>query len=71
MTRLLAALLALTVVGCVSERSPRVSGQTLESSFTGNISVVVVDSCEYVFVKSGYGGGLAHKGNCKNHEVPR
>jgi len=23
------------------------------------------DSCEYVFVKFGYGGGLTHKENCK------
>lgn len=30
--------------------------------------VIVVDSCEYVYYKCGYGVGLAHKGNCKNHK---
>lgn len=33
------------------------------------VSVIEVDGCEYVWAKGGYGGGLAHKGNCKNHQL--
>lgn len=34
---------------------------------SGFIQIVTIDGCEYVFMKSGNGGGLAHKGNCRNH----
>lgn len=30
--------------------------------------VVEIDSCEYVVFNGGYGGGMTHKGNCKNPE---
>lgn len=29
------------------------------------VQVLVIDSCEYVWCKNGYGAGIAHKGNCK------
>ena len=29
------------------------------------IQILTIDSCEYVWVKEGYGAGLTHKGNCK------
>lgn len=29
------------------------------------VSVIDYDSCEYIWVKRGYRGGLTHKGNCK------
>jgi len=29
------------------------------------IQILTIDSCEYVWVKNGYGAGLTHKGNCK------
>lgn len=36
-------------------------------SFWSDSGTIVIDSCEYVYFKSGYGLGLSHKGNCKNH----
>ena len=38
---------------------------TIESGIGTGISVLTIDSCEYVWVKRGYSGGLSHKGNCK------
>lgn len=32
------------------------------------IQILTIDSCEYVWCKNGYGAGLTHKGNCKNHK---
>ena len=29
------------------------------------VQVLVIDSCEYVWCKNGYGAGIAYKGNCK------
>ncbi len=29
------------------------------------IQILVIDSCEYIWCKNGYGAGLTHKGNCK------
>ncbi len=29
------------------------------------VQVLVIDSCEYVWCKNGYGAGIAHKGNCR------
>lgn len=58
--------LALGVMGCDYKSSDKASEQTVESDFNGSISIITVDSCQYVFVKKGYGGGLSHKGNCNN-----
>ena len=40
-------------------------------SMAANDGVVVIDSCEYVYITSGYKGYLAHKGNCKYCEQRR
>ena len=29
------------------------------------IQILTIDSCEYVWCRLGYAGGLTHKGNCK------
>ena len=39
--------------------------------FNTNSGVCVIDSCEYVYISSGYQGFLAHKGNCKYCEQRR
>ena len=58
-------LVAVIFCGCGNVDSNRVQKETLESEFGAGISVMTIDSCEYVWVKRGYGGGLSHKGNCK------
>lgn len=58
-------LLAIIFCGCGNVDGSRVRNETLEREFGGEISVMTIDSCEYVWVKKGYGGGLSHKGNCK------
>jgi hypothetical protein len=60
-----ALLVAVIFCGCGNVDSNRVQKETLESKFAAGISVMTIDSCEYVWVKRGYGGGLSHKGNCK------
>jgi uncharacterized lipoprotein NlpE involved in copper resistance len=30
------------------------------------VKVIEIDSCEYLYAASPYGGVLTHKGNCKN-----
>lgn len=29
------------------------------------VQILTIDSCEYIWVKAGYGAGLSHKGNCQ------
>ena len=41
------------------------SSSSLDWSLTSS-RIIVIDSCEYVVYKSGYGLGLCHKGNCSN-----
>ena len=57
-------LLTIIFCGCSSD-DKRVQQDTIESGIGTGISVLTIDSCEYVWVKRGYGGGLSHKGNCK------
>jgi hypothetical protein len=58
-------LVAIIFYGCEKVDSNRVQKEILESEFASGISIMTIDSCEYVWVKRGYGGGLSHKGNCK------
>lgn len=60
-----ALLVAVIFCGCGNVDSSRVQKETIESEFGAGISVMTIDSYEYVWVKRGYGGGLSHKGNCK------
>ena len=57
-------LLTIIFCGCSSD-DKRVQQDTIESGIGTGISVLTIDSCEYVWVKRGYSGGLSHKGNCK------
>ena len=70
-TKLSYALYTLLVAGvftaCTVDSS-RVQKDTVESEFSAGITILTIDKCEYVWVKRGYGGGLTHKGNCKNPE---
>jgi hypothetical protein len=65
------ALYTLLVAGgftaCTVDSS-RVQKDTVENEFGAGITILTIDECEYVWVKRGYGGGLTHKGNCKNPE---
>lgn len=55
------ALLMFVSVGCEGEdKNIKENGR--------NYLIVEIDGCEYVFYEVGYGAGLAHKGNCKNHK---
>lgn len=65
-------LLAIILSGCMPEPKPFPGERILHHTGNGGVAIIEVDGCEYVFVKHGYGGGLAHKGNCKNHEhIPK
>lgn len=57
-------LLTLLVVGCESQQR----GNVTEAGLIGEIWTVEHEGCEYVVYKSGYAGGITHKGNCKNKE---
>ena len=75
-TKLSHALYTLLVAGvftaCTVDSSrvqkDTVEKYTVESEFGAEITILTIDKCEYVWVKQGYGGGLTHKGNCKNPE---
>lgn len=49
----------------------KVSSEPLNSLEITNqgAQILNIEGCEYVWVKNGYGAGLCHKGNCKNHEI--
>ena len=40
-------------------------GAQLESNEGDAIHIMVIDSCEYIYMTKGYRGYMAHKGNCK------
>ena len=70
-TKLSYALYTLLVAGVFTSctvDSSRVQKDTVESEFGAGITILTIDKCQYVWVKRGYGGGLTHKGNCKNPE---
>lgn len=70
-TKLSYALYTFLVAGvftaCTIDTS-RVHKDTVETEFGAGIKILTIDKCEYVWVKRGNGGGLTHKGNCKNPE---
>ena len=49
-----ALLVAVIFCGCGNVDSNRVQKETLESEFGAGISVMTIDSCEYVWVKTIY-----------------
>jgi len=56
---------AVFSVGCNNVESIGFQKETFKNSFGSGISIITVDSCEYVWRKVDYGAGLCHKGNCK------
>ena len=62
-------LLGVIFTSCVpqTESNKKVTTEDLVSQDIKNhgIQILTIDSCEYVWVKNGYGAGLTHKGNCK------
>lgn len=62
-------LLLLLFTSCELSQKPIREVQPLNKDIISNVEfyIIILDSCEYIYM-SGYGrGGLAHKGNCKNH----
>ena len=56
---------ALLAAGLFSGCKERPEGMEVKGAgHLEDIRVFEVDGCQYVWVKSGYGGGLSHKGNC-------
>lgn len=53
--------------GCnFNKAEPKSKPLTKQLDFDGWITIIEVDGCQYIFAKEGTGGGLTHKGNCKN-----
>lgn len=67
MKKLLILILFYPLAAC--ERSQEIETRTIEAPQLTNagIQILIIDSCEYVWIASGYASGLTHKGNCKNH----
>jgi len=64
MKRLFSILLLITLFSCEQSKGEKV---IMHNSEVSNLSVVVIDSCEYLqFQSHGY-KSITHKGNCKNH----
>ena len=38
-----------------------------DNGMDNKISIITIDSCEYIMTKVYYGHVLTHKGNCTNH----
>jgi len=57
-------LVVVLMVAC--EPQADLKKQTITSGYD-NISIIEVDSCEYILYDGYKGGGITHKGNCKNH----
>jgi len=64
----LCVLLAAGIFTACTDGNERTQKDTVEVEFGCGITILTIDGCEYVWVKRGYGGGLTHKGNCKNPE---
>jgi hypothetical protein len=62
MTLIFLFIFALTSCGDMSQE--RINEQKIYRAGDG-FEILVIDSCEYVWCKNGYAGGLTHKGNCK------
>lgn len=57
-------LVVVLMVAC--EPQADLKKQTITSGYD-EISIIEVDSCEYILYDGYNAGGLTHKGNCKNH----
>lgn len=60
-------LAVVFLIGCEKDKTKsEVIKQEVKQEFYGqNIEIVVIDSCEYLYVSNGKASWGAHKGNCK------
>ncbi len=58
-------LIAAMFASCSSQHYEKNIDKKVTHIGVKGVIEIEVDSCEYVFYKYGYGGGLSHKGNCK------
>ena len=60
-------LAVVFLIGCEKDKTKsEVIKQEVKQEFYGqNIEIVVIDSCEYLYVSNGNASWGAHKGNCK------
>lgn len=60
-------LAVVFLIGCEKDKTKsEVIKQEVKQEFYGqNIEIVVIDSCEYLYVSNGNASWGSHKGNCK------
>ena len=62
-------ILLFIVIAC-SSKSKSSKGLTIDDVtvdyISSDLSIITIDKCEYVKYIGTYGGGITHKGNCKN-----
>ena len=66
MRRLFFILVVLTLFSCSQENEDTID--FYNDSSAKNLSVVVIDSCEYIQYRTYMYYAITHKGNCKNHK---
>ena len=60
-------LAVVFLIGCEKDKTKlEVVKEEVKQEFYGqNIEIVVIDSCEYLYVSNGNASWGSHKGNCK------
>ena len=66
-------VLILAVLALYSCEEPKVNvdkGKTtyILREYYSPLEIVIIDSCEYLYLVEGHAIVLTHKGNCKNHK---
>ena len=60
-------LLCIVLFSCNVERTVKEQKKEYQNQALNNITISIIDSCEYITFPSTYGYyGFTHKGNCKN-----
>jgi hypothetical protein len=62
---LLILIIGLLMVSCKKNNVNKVESKAVING--SYIEEFKYEGCEYLWVRSGHGLGLTHKGNCKNH----
>ena len=62
-------LTTLLFIGCDpidnGKRKVEAIGLNGYSVTNSGVQILIIDGCEYIWCKNGYGAGLTHKGNCQ------
>ena len=53
------------IVGCVDPNVKQTTTDYIINNSGAKIQIIEIDSCEYLFYRSGHQAAMAHKGNCK------